>query len=236
MNRQSHPSQGLSAVSLIQSTTRAVNVADQMASTENLSLIASLHRGDEDAFMSLLQRYHSSMVRLALIYIPGYKEAELLVEEAWMAILQNLEQLQPDASLKIEIHRILITSARSRRHQLEGSQPSARFSETSHARDVDSWRFFQGDHPLSGSWSVPPRSWNVLLEPRLPQDTRAIIEEAIERLPLDQREVITLRDVEGWFSSEVSALLGLSENHQRTLLHRARTLVRGVLEKYFEEE
>jgi RNA polymerase sigma-70 factor, ECF subfamily len=45
-----------------------------------------------------------------------------------------------------------------------------------------------------------------------------------------------LRDLEGWTSEETCAFLNISEVNQRVLLHRARSKVRGVLEKYFEEE
>ena len=57
---------------------------------------------------------------------------------------------------------------------------------------------------------------------------------AIETLPDRQREVITLRDVEGWTSAEVCDALGLSEGNQRVLLHRARGAVRRALDDYLE--
>jgi RNA polymerase sigma-70 factor (ECF subfamily) len=64
-------------------------------------------------------------------------------------------------------------------------------------------------------------------------ETRARIAEAIKRLAPQQRAVITLRDVSGWSSDEVCALLAISPANQRVLLHRARAKVRGILEAYF---
>lgn len=61
-----------------------------------------------------------------------------------------------------------------------------------------------------------------------------MIEEAIEALPPGQRQVITLRDVEGFGSDEVCSLLGLSEGNQRVLLHRARSRVRAALEAHLD--
>ena len=58
---------------------------------------------------------------------------------------------------------------------------------------------------------------------------------AIAELPPAQRDVITLRDVEGWSSAEVRAALDLSESNQRVLLHRARSKVRARLERFFDE-
>jgi RNA polymerase sigma-70 factor (ECF subfamily) len=39
-----------------------------------------------------------------------------------------------------------------------------------------------------------------------------------------------LRDLEGTSSAEVSALLGISDGHQRVLLHRGRGKLRGLLD------
>jgi RNA polymerase sigma-70 factor (ECF subfamily) len=63
-----------------------------------------------------------------------------------------------------------------------------------------------------------------------------VIDAAIEQLPPTQREVIRLRDVEGFSSREVRELLELSETNQRVLLHRARSKVRAALERYLSED
>jgi RNA polymerase sigma-70 factor (ECF subfamily) len=59
-----------------------------------------------------------------------------------------------------------------------------------------------------------------------------VILAAIEKLPPAQREVITLRDVDGWSSEEVRNALDLSETNQRVLLHRARSKVRRAIEQH----
>lgn len=55
-------------------------------------------------------------------------------------------------------------------------------------------------------------------------------------LPQRQRIVITLRDIEGYSSEEVCAILEISAANQRVLLHRARAAVRGRLEEYFSAQ
>ena len=64
----------------------------------------------------------------------------------------------------------------------------------------------------------------------------AAIQHAVAALPARQRIVITLRDVEGYDSEEVCALLEISAANQRVLLHRARAAVRLRLEDYFAGE
>jgi len=48
------------------------------------------------------------------------------------------------------------------------------------------------------------------------------VDAALTTLPAAQREVITLRDIDGWSAHEVCDYLGISEANQRVLLHRAR--------------
>ena len=84
---------------------------------------------------------------------------------------------------------------------------------------------------------MPPKAWGSSPEGEvLAREALELVERAIAELPPAQREVITLRDVEGWESEEVCNVLGISETNQRVLLHRARSRVRAALERYFNVE
>ena len=56
---------------------------------------------------------------------------------------------------------------------------------------------------------------------------------AIDELPLQQKEVLTLRDVQGLSSEEVCAILDISNVNQRVLLHRGRSKLRQVIGSEF---
>jgi RNA polymerase sigma-70 factor (ECF subfamily) len=62
-----------------------------------------------------------------------------------------------------------------------------------------------------------------------------LVKHAIAQLSPPQQQVITLRDIEGWSAEEVCNILAISETNQRVLLHRARSHVRAVLERHFED-
>ncbi|HET9201061.1 MAG TPA: sigma-70 family RNA polymerase sigma factor, partial [Dehalococcoidia bacterium] len=87
-------------------------------------------------------------------------------------------------------------------------------------------------------WAQPyPRNWDEVPEQRLlSEETRQLVLDAVDKLPASQKEVITLRDINGWSSVEVCNALGISETNQRVLLHRARSRVRLALAHYLGDE
>ena len=203
-------------------------------------MIEALRSGNEAAFVSLIDRYHSSMLRLAMIYVPSYAVAEEVVQEAWIGVLRGLNRFEGRSSLKTWIFRILANCAKTRAQREGRSVPFSSLPEFNADQPepaVDPERFTGSDQQWPGNWVSFPRSWDEIPEERmLSQETRAHIQVAINGLPPGQREVITLRDIEGCSSEETCSLLGVSAANQRVLLHRARSRVRRALEKYFEEE
>ncbi|MBA2324598.1 MAG: hypothetical protein H0V92_11510 [Pseudonocardiales bacterium] len=66
---------------------------------------------------------------------------------------------------------------------------------------------------------MPPTPWTDLPEEKLiGSETVGVVARAIGELHDRQRQVVTLRDVEGWTAAEVCDLLGLSMGNQRVLL------------------
>jgi hypothetical protein len=56
------------------------------------------------------------------------------------------------------------------------------------------------------------------------------VQAAIERLPSGQRAVLILRDMEDCAAEEACALLGITAENQRVLLHRARGRIRAAVD------
>ena len=82
--------------------------------------------------------------------------------------------------------------------------------------------------------SFPQNGHETPEERFLSYETRALVQQAIDTLPPNQRMVITLRDIEGFPSADVCNALAISETNQRVLLHRARSKVRAQLEQHLE--
>jgi RNA polymerase sigma-70 factor (ECF subfamily) len=199
-------------------------------------LLAALRRGDADAFASLVDRHSPAMIRVAMAYVPSRAAAEEAVQEAWIGVMRGIGGFEGRSSLKTWIFRILTNVAMRSGARERRSVP---FSALAAAEDtgeptIDPDRFLPPDHArFPGHWAVMPARWPTPEEGLLAGETREVIAAAIAELPVAQRTVIALRDIEGWTSEEVGEALEISAGNQRVLLHRARSHVRNAIESYY---
>jgi len=206
---------------------------------DDLAVVAALQAGDEATFLSLVEVHHPAFVRLARTYVPSQAVAEEVAQETWVAVLEGLERFEGRSSLRTWIFRILINRAISRGQRERRTVPFSSLFDAATDPDepaVDPARFRGSGHGWPGGWAQVPNLWDqgpeALIESK---ETLAEVSSAIEQLPPSQREVITMRDLDGMTSREVCNVLGITETNQRVLLHRARSKVRGALERYLDE-
>lgn len=174
--------------------------------------------------MILVDRYQSLMLRLAAGYVPSRGMAEDVVQDAWVGFLRGLDRFEGRSSVRTWLFRILVNRARS-----AGARERRTMAVGDGAATVDATRFDQ-----AGSWSEPPEPWTDLVDDRLAAAQLAdAIKRALIYLPVRQREVVTLRDIDGLSSTEVCGVLDISEANQRVLLHRGRSRLRQLLESEF---
>lgn len=210
------------------------------ATQQDLALVEALRAGDETAFMMLVERYQPAMLRIAMMYVSTRAVAEDVVQDAWVGVLKGLDGFEGRSSLRTWIFRILVNTAKTRGQREARSVPfsSVWAADPEVEPSVDPDRFLSLGHPGSpGRWAEPPVGWASTPEERLlSKETLAEVSRAIDALPPNQREVITMRDVLGWTSADVRNALDISETNQRVLLHRARAKVRRALEGYLGPE
>jgi RNA polymerase sigma-70 factor, ECF subfamily len=216
------------------------DVPEDDGTDDDEQLLLALRRRDEQAFAALVDRYHARLVRLARLFVANEAVAEEVVQETWIGVLQGIDRFEGRSSFRTWLFRILTNQAKRRGQREARSLPFAAISAAQDADDVEyavaPERFLPAGEEWAGHWVSYPLNWRETPEERfLSQETRAFVQEAIAVLPLNQRLVITMRDVEGFPAAEVCNALAISETNQRVLLHRARSKVREQLERYLEK-
>lgn len=205
---------------------------EQILSPEDARLVDGLRAGDQAAFAALMREYGAGMLRVAQMYVSSRAVAEEVVQEAWLGVLKGIGRFEGRSSLKTWLFRIVANTAKTRGIREARSIPFSALGEgDGDESSVDPDRFLGSGERFPGHWAVPPQNWAPEGK-LLAQETLAVIEREIERLPPVQAAVITMRDVQGFSSEEVCNALDLTETNQRVLLHRARSRVRKALEEY----
>jgi RNA polymerase sigma-70 factor, ECF subfamily len=200
------------------------------------SLVTALRRGDEAAFAALVERHTPSMLRVAAGYVPNREDAEEVVQETWIALLKGLDGFEGRSSLRTWLFAVLVNIAKTRgvRERRETEVQVLAFT----GGTVDPARFREAGQEWAGHWKehrAPEPFPDTPEGSVLGDELIAVTRLELDKLPARQREVVTMRDVLGMESAEVSALLDISAANQRVLLHRGRAAVRQALEDYVKE-
>ncbi len=195
---------------------------------EEAQLLKALRDRDEDAFRTIVDAWSPLMKRVARSHVSTDASADEVVQDAWVGVLDGIDGFEGRSSLRTWVFRILSNVAKSRGVRERRLVPLSSLGPT-----VDSSRFRGREDEYPGHWKTFPRQWPSAEEVAVSAEATAAAKSAIDRLPAQQRLVITLRDVQGFTSAEVCDLLDVSAGNQRVLLHRGRAAVRARLEELY---
>ncbi|TXI55218.1 RNA polymerase sigma factor [Mycolicibacterium mageritense] len=206
-------------------------------SNSESDVIAALRAGDEATFSRLVSTHTPAMLRLARGYVSSTEAAEDVVQESWIALLKGIARFEGRSSLRTWLFAIVINIAKGRgvRDRRQLTAEMAAFT----GGTVHPDRFRDRRDPMAGHWKEreEPRPFPETPEGSLlSSELMSVAHTRLDELSEHQRSVVLLRDLLGFDSSEVCALLGITAANQRVLLHRGRAAVRSALEDYLEEK
>lgn len=192
---------------------------DELVGCSEAELVELARLGGENAIRLLIERNNQRLFRAARSVLRNDGEAEDVVQETYVKAFTALGSFRGEASFSTWLTRIALNEAVSR---LRRRKHSSELEALDQAVSAD-----------AGLVSLFPLS----LVP-LPADTEAarsemrqLLETAIDGLPEGFRTVFVLRDVEGLSTEETAAHLKLKPETVKTRLHRARRMLRAVLEQ-----
>jgi len=150
--------------------------------------------------------------------------AEDAVQESFVRALDGLAGFEGRSSLESWLHRITVNTALSKLRQLK------RLSEQSIDEHLP--EFDRHDCRIELPWSRLASVDEIVAS----EEMRRRVIETIGKLPDAYRVVLQLRDIEEYDTSEVAALLSISQSNVKVRLHRARAALKKLLEPLLRAE
>lgn len=180
-------------------------------------MIASCKVGDRDAFANLVERYQRFVYTTAQLKVGCDSDALDVSQEVFIKIWRNIEKYRGDCRFSTWVYKITVNA----------SLDFLRHSKVS-AFDITPLRSEDGDEVTVEIADERAESPEIYAER---QETVQAVREAIDMLSPEQREVINLRDIEGFSYDEISEMLGIEKGTVKSRLNRARGNLREILLK-----
>ena len=166
-------------------------------------LVEQAQNGDTRAFEKVYHRTNERIYALCLRMCADGQRAEELVQDVYIRAWERLASFRGDALFTTWLHRLAVNHVLQERRSLGRRR----------AREVTA-----PDLELYGRTAR-----------RSMPGTRVDLERAIASLPTKARQVLVLRDVQGYKYGEIAEMTGVSLGTVKAQIHRARGLVKEAL-------
>ena len=182
--------------------------------------VDAVNKGDVKKFDKLIDKYSDKIFRLAYGIVGNAQEAEDMVQEVFLKAYKNLSKFRGDANFGTWLYRITVN------HCL-GKLRGKKRLKTAPLEYQDP----EGSPDEYKTIEIEDMRYNPE-EKFLGKELREKLFSVIGKIPVENRMVIILRDIEEYTNEEVGQMLHLSVPTVKSRLHRARAFVRGKMEKY----
>jgi RNA polymerase sigma factor (sigma-70 family) len=176
-------------------------------------IVQRILAGEKELFEILLRRHNQRLFRIIRSYLKNADEVQDAMQNAYLKAFDKLHQFQGSSSFSTWLIRIGINEALLRLKNMKRAK-------VIHLNSED-----------AGSESLKQIHDNQIGPERkiINQESKQILEKAIDNLPEKYRVVYMLKEVEGLPSQEVCESLGLTESNMKVRLHRAKALLKESL-------
>lgn len=177
-----------------------------------------------DAFEALVERHQKRMLNLAYRMLGDYDEACDVVQEAFLSAWRGLPKFRREARFSTWLHEIVLNVTRNRMKQIQ-----ARFRHEAPAPE---------GFPSEDGNCLPCRAVSPLENPSEMlerKEREEKVQECIGTLEGEYREVLVLRDIQGFSYEEIGDMLKVPGGTVRSRLFRARSAMKDCLSRLLGE-
>ena len=187
---------------------------------EDAEIVSFCKKGNVDAFEELVRKHQKKMLNIAFRMIGNYEDACEIVQDAFVSAYKAIRHFEEKARFSTWLYTIVVNLSRNRLNQLKIKNSREAFSL---------------DDPVltdSSELTVELASNELSVLERLEKrDVQKKVQACIDSLDNEFKEVIILRDMQGFSYDEISDMLKMPGGTVKSRLFRAREMLRDCLKK-----
>lgn len=186
-----------------------------------LEVVAALKKGDQKAFQELVAAYSQKVYNLSLGILQNEEDAEDATQEVFTTVFLSINQFKGESKLSTWIYRISVNKCRE---FIRKKSRKKRFGFLTTLENVEH-KSFQSEN---ANFMHP----GIELEN---QERAAILFEAINRLPENQKIAFSMHKMDGVPYEEIAEIMKTTLSSVESLMFRARHNLKQLLSTYYEE-
>lgn len=190
----------------------------------DLMLVERTVAGDQRAFELLVIKYQRRIQRLIGRMVRDVDLVEDIAQETFIRAYRALHQFRGDAQFYTWLYRIAVNTAKKSLMELK-RDPTV--SESFLKSDDDDETKTRKNEPMSDE---TPESVFAAKE------IATVVNAAMEALPEDLRQAVTLREIEGLSYEEISTLMNCPIGTVRSRIFRAREAISAKVKPMLENQ
>lgn len=184
-------------------------------------LVAQLRQGNEAAFSKLVEEYQELVYNTALGIVQDRDDADDITQEVFMQVYQSIGGFKGDSKLSTWLYRITVSKALDHEKKKSRKKRFGIVQRLFGAKEEEQMLPAEFEHP------------GILMEKR---ERAAALFKALKQLAPNQRIAYTLHKLEGQSYQEIAEIMNTTLFAVESLMGRAKSNLKKILNKYYEQE
>ncbi|TND09339.1 MAG: RNA polymerase sigma-70 factor, ECF subfamily [Bacteroidetes bacterium] len=180
--------------------------------------IDALKRGDETAFRELFEAYRDRVYNTVLGFVGSEADAEDLTQDVFIEVFRSVARFRGDSKISTWLYRVAVNAALMHIRSRDRKARRARMVDWISFSKNEGRSALQFDHP------------GIRLENK---EKAAVLFNALQKLPENQRTAWTLHKIEDLSYEEISGVMQTTLSSVESLMFRARQNLQKQLNQYY---
>ena len=185
---------------------------------ESRRLIKAFLEDDKDAFNKLIHLHQRMVFNLCYRFLGNYEDANDLAQDVFIKVFHSLKRFRFESNFSTWLYRITVNTCKNKLSSLDYRLRFKKMRINNNKPTEDAPRSVDlGDEVYSPDSSLRRK------------EISQIIQDAVNTLPMPQKMVVVLRDMEGRSYEEIVEITGFKLGTVKSKLSRARQELREIL-------